>query len=69
MPYCAGTRQPRSGGGIDGWRDAAETFNVTHELVRRGYSEDEIRQLWGGNTLRIWRAAEAVAAELQAAGG
>ena len=41
------------GGGIDGWRDATETFNVTLELVRRGYSEDDIRKLWGGNTLRV----------------
>ena len=57
------------GGGIDGWRDASETLNVTLELVRRGYSEEEIRRLWGGNTLRIWRAAEEVAAELQQAGG
>ncbi len=56
------------GGGVVGWSDASETFNVTLELVRRGYSEDEIRQLWGGNTLRVWRAVEDVAAELQGAG-
>ena len=42
------------GGGITGWRDASETFNVTLELVRRGYTEDQIRKLWGGNTLRVW---------------
>ena len=42
------------GGGINGWRDASETFNVTLELVKRGYSEDDIRKLWGGNTLRVW---------------
>jgi membrane dipeptidase len=41
------------GGGITGWRDASETFNVTLELVRRGYSEGDIRKLWGGNTLRV----------------
>jgi membrane dipeptidase len=41
------------GGGIDGWRDASETLNVTLELVKRGYSEDDIRKLWGGNTLRV----------------
>ena len=52
------------GGGVDGWDDASETFNVTLELVRRGYSEDDIRKLWGGNTLRVWRAVEDVAAEL-----
>ena len=42
------------GGGISGWRDASETFNVTLELVRRGYSEADIRKLWGGNVLRVW---------------
>ena len=41
------------GGGIDGWRDASETFNVTLELVRRGYAEEQIRKLWGGNVLRV----------------
>ena len=53
------------GGGIIGWRDASETFNVTLELVRRGYSEEEIRKMWGGNLLRVWREVEVVAAELQ----
>ena len=50
------------GGGVSGWRDASETFNVTLELVRRGYSEEQIRKLWGGNVLRVWREVEAVAA-------
>ena len=49
------------GGGVEGWDDASETANVTRELMRRGYSEDEIRALWGGNVLRILRAAEAAA--------
>ncbi len=51
------------GGGIDGWDDASETGNVTLELVRRGYSEEEITKLWGGNLLRVWREVERVAAE------
>jgi membrane dipeptidase len=50
------------GGGVAGWRDASETFNVTLELVRRGYSEEQIRKLWGGNLLRVWREVERVAA-------
>jgi membrane dipeptidase len=54
------------GGGVLGWGSAAETFNVTLELVRRGYSDDGIRKLWGGNLLRVWRDAERVARELQA---
>ena len=53
------------GGGIVGWNDASETFNVTLELVRRGYSEEEITQLWGGNLLRVLRDVERVAQELQ----
>ena len=50
------------GGGISGWQDASETFNVTLELVRRGYSQTEIEKLWGANLLRVWREVEAVAA-------
>jgi membrane dipeptidase len=51
------------GGGIHGWDDASETPNVTLELVRRGYSEEDIAKLWGGNLLRVWREVERVAAE------
>ena len=52
------------GGGVVGWSDASETLNVTVELVRRGYSEEEIARLWGGNLLRVWGEAEAVAERL-----
>jgi membrane dipeptidase len=55
------------GGGIDGWRNASETFNVTLELVRRGYSEEQIGKIWSGNTLRLWGAVEKVAAKIQKA--
>ncbi len=51
------------GGGILGWFDAAETANVTLELVRRGYSQEDIGKLWGGNLLRVWREVERIAAE------
>ncbi|MGB5189082.1 dipeptidase [Robiginitalea sp.] len=50
------------GGGIEGWSDASETFNVTLELVRRGYSEADIAKLWGGNLLRVLDEVQAVAA-------
>lgn len=52
------------GGGVEGWNNAAETLNVTVELVRRGYSEEDIAKLWGGNFLRVWREVERVAAEM-----
>ena len=57
------------GGGIVGWNDASETFNVTLELVKRGYTEEEIGKLWSGNLLRVWREVEDVAQRLQAEGG
>ncbi|CAN0505934.1 unnamed protein product, partial [Discosporangium mesarthrocarpum] len=46
----------------EGWRDASETFNVTLELVRRGYTEEEISALWSGNLLRVLDEVQAVAA-------
>ncbi|HEY0971394.1 MAG TPA: dipeptidase [Gemmatimonadales bacterium] len=49
------------GGGVDGWRTAAETFNVTLELVRRGYTEEEIAKIWSGNLLRVMERVEEVA--------
>ena len=53
------------GGGIEGWNDASETFGVTLELVRRGYTEEQIAQFWSGNLLRVWREVERVAQETQ----
>jgi microsomal dipeptidase-like Zn-dependent dipeptidase len=53
------------GGGIPGFNDHSEAINVTVELLRRGYSEAEIRKIWGENLLRVWREVERVAAELQ----
>jgi membrane dipeptidase len=51
------------GGGVDGWRSASETFNVTRELVRRGYSERDIEKIWSGNLLRVMEQVERVARE------
>src|SRR5690606_2809772 len=50
------------GGGITGWMDASETANVAAELRRRGYGDEDIAKLWGGNLLRVWQAAIDVAA-------
>jgi membrane dipeptidase len=54
------------GGGIDGWNSASEAFNVTLELVRRGYTEEQIDKLWSGNLLRVWEDVEKVAKQIQA---
>ena len=49
------------GGGIEGWKDASETFNVTLELVKRGYTEKEIAKLWGLNLLRVLDEVQKIA--------
>src|SRR5262249_56278731 len=54
------------GGGIAGWNSSAQPFNVTLELVRRGYSEEDISKLWSGNLLRVWEQVEQVAKGIQA---
>ena len=56
------------GGGIEGWNSAAEAFNVTLELVRRGYTEEQIGKMWSGNLLRVWGEVEKVAKQLQKKG-
>ena len=43
------------GGGIEGWSDASQTFNITNSLLLRGYSEDEVNKIWSENFLRVWR--------------
>jgi membrane dipeptidase len=55
------------GGGIPGFNDDTDAPNVTIELVRRGYSEVQIKKIWGENLLRVWRDVEKVAATLQKA--
>ena len=53
------------GGGVEGWDNAAETFNVTLELVRRGYTKKQIQMLWSGNLLRVLDEVQKVAKQLQ----
>ena len=49
------------GGGVDGCFDVSEMGNITLELVRRGYSSDQIRRIWGGNFMRVFREVIAAA--------
>ena len=53
------------GGGIEGVFDASEVMNITIELVRRGYSEEEIAKIWGGNLIRVFKEVQTVATEIQ----
>jgi membrane dipeptidase len=48
-------------GGVTGWMDASETANVAARLRARGFGDGDIAKLWGGNLLRAWERADAVA--------
>jgi membrane dipeptidase len=50
--------------GID---SAADLPKITQALLDRGYSAGDIRKILGGNLLRVFREAERVSRELQAA--
>ena len=49
------------GGGVEGCFDVSEMANITIELVNRGYSKEEIRKIWSGNLLRVFREVEEAA--------
>lgn len=53
------------GGGVEGWDNAAQSANVTAEMLRRGYSNADIAKIWGGNLLRVLSEVEHTAADLQ----
>jgi len=48
------------GGGVPGFQSHADALNVTVELLRRGYTAEQITKIWGGNLLRVWRQVQAV---------
>ncbi len=47
------------GGGVVGLEDVSHYPKITLALLRRGLSEADVEKIWGGNTLRVLRAAEA----------
>ena len=53
------------GGGIEGVFDASEVMNITIELVRRGYTEEQIQKIWGGNLIRVFKEVQAIAKQIQ----
>ena len=49
-----------------GLEDASKLPKITEALLRKGYSESDIRKILGGNTLRVMEQAEQVARQMQA---
>lgn len=49
------------GGGVDGLDDVTAYPKVTAAMLKAGYSPADIAKVWGGNALRVLRAAQALA--------
>jgi len=50
---------------VSGLEDVSKYPDLTAELLKRGYSDNDIRKLLGLNVLRVMKGAEQVAARLQ----
>ena len=50
------------GGGLDGLEDVSAYGKITLALVKHGYSDEDIAKIWGGNTMRLLKAAQTYAA-------
>ncbi len=51
------------GGGLADCADVSQMPNITAEMVKRGYTEEEIDKVWGGNFFRVFREVEALASK------
>ena len=49
----------------EGLEDVSKYPALFAELIRRGYSDADLKKIAGLNLLRVWRQADAVAAKLQ----
>ena len=52
------------GGALEDCFDVSEMKNITIELLRRGYSNEEIEKIWSGNFMRVFREVERIAQKL-----
>jgi membrane dipeptidase len=55
------------GGGVAGLEDVSAYPKITLALLKHGLSESDVEKIWGGNTLRLLRAAEVYAKSQKAA--
>lgn len=54
------------GGGVTGMEDVSDNWKVSEALLKAGYTEKDLANIWSGNSLRLLRAAEAYAKKAQA---
>jgi len=53
------------GGGVIGLEDATSYYKISALLLKEGYSEEDLKKFWSGNTLRVLKAAEDYAASFK----
>ena len=53
------------GGGVVGLENVSKMKALTIELLKRGYTPEELGLFWGGNLLRVWKEVEEVAKSLK----
>ena len=53
------------GGGVQGMRDVSDLPLITYALLEKGYTEEDVRNIWGLNLIRLLKAAEDYKATLQ----
>lgn len=46
------------GGGVNGMSDVSMLQKITRDLLAAGYTQDDVANIWGGNMMRLVRAAE-----------
>lgn len=51
------------GGGVEGANDVGEMMNITIEMLRRGYSAEDLKKFWGGNVMRVLNECQRIAEE------
>jgi membrane dipeptidase len=49
------------GGELEDCHDVSQMKNITIELLQRGYSDDDIQKIWGGNLMRVMKEVEKTA--------
>jgi membrane dipeptidase len=49
------------GGGLADCQDVSQFPNITREMLTRGYTEEEVIKVWGGNFFRVFRQVEKLA--------
>ena len=46
------------GGGVDGLQDVSNLENITRELLKLGYSKEDVQKIWGRNFMRVFKTVE-----------